>query len=96
MNPRADLTISRFAESRKTIIVVNISLDIPGEMSSKQQVCTRVVDSLERMQTFEFENQPRYGGDRRADHMGSRACEATSNHREVLFQRCGCYGVGVD
>lgn len=34
MKPRADLTISRFAESRKTIIVVKISLDISEEISS--------------------------------------------------------------
>ena len=35
VKPSADLTISRFVESRKTIIVVKISLDISREISSR-------------------------------------------------------------
>jgi len=55
------------------------------------EVGLRMNKGGEGAQTFEFKNHPGDGGDRRADHMGGCTSETTSNHREVLFQRCGCY-----
>jgi len=43
--------------------------------------------------TFKFENQPGDGGNCCADHVRGRPSKTASNHREVLFQRCGCYRV---
>jgi hypothetical protein len=86
MRPRADLTISRFFEPRKTAVVAINSLSVASEISSSRQPSPSS-GSVIRL-TLELKDQSGKSADTGTDHVWCGTRQTGSNHRNEFFDIC--------